>query len=800
MKLSEVTGGDPRDFSSKYNTALAPQEEKQFQEWATKNNRLRDTYDYDMRGAWKDGASQGGNGHFSDKFKKPNHPTFSDQSQYNGVDGYQGGKWGQADGRDTFAPSESNLKNMSQAELERYFAKVEPNAMLQISAPAKKLKLSDIQQQTPSPAVSAGGDAPVAPQDSPSAQRQGSPLSMVTEPIAAIGGGMVNQAISGLSGLARLPQGADAAANAVRTTQEALPDFSPTSVAGQKGMKTLGDMMKAGIDIVNYPISGIAGLAELASGQGLQQANKTVGDIQDTGLSTTLGERALETTGSPMAATAAYMAPDAIMALASAKPVANAVNKIGSAAKQQLSGVPKMVAGLTKPHPLIDAATGMPSKDFAYVLNKMGITYENVADDVARLPANITPAKAAKAIITRKIKAGDTDGFLAGMKIADNGDVVIDDVAQEAMRQGFREGDVQMIKASDPGTARKMEQMLKIKRQTYANERLGVDMRPADVIGDSVLNRFDHIRNSANKARIELDNIAKNKLATKSINVKGVADNFFKELDGLDVTFDASTVPPKLNFTGSMISKDRTSQRIIKDVADLLAENKTPSALRAHKLKRQLDTMLDYNKKSAGGLTDAGKNVAQSMRRSLNDAVRAVDPDYAAVNDTLSKSLGGMNDFERILGPSIDIWAPGSNKAIGQDLRGLLSNRKSRVKLENAVGQIDDLAKELGGNFNDNLGDLVVFSKTLDDQFGAAARTSLAGEMEAAGERTARKLASGDVKGAAFDATFGAAAKKVKDMRGVNDQQAFRAIDALLKRNKSPPQAGLPTIYKKPAE
>lgn len=38
--------------------------------------------DHDLPRAFKSGLSPGANGHWADTFKKPNHPTFSDQSQY----------------------------------------------------------------------------------------------------------------------------------------------------------------------------------------------------------------------------------------------------------------------------------------------------------------------------------------------------------------------------------------------------------------------------------------------------------------------------------------------------------------------------------------------------------------------------------------------------------------------------------------------------------------------------------------------------------------------------------------------
>lgn len=122
---------DPLDFTGRYNTALTPEQEQQFQVWAKSLGKQGSSYDYDMRGAWLNGAGQAANGHFPDTYKKPNHPTFSDQSQYSGMDGYQGGQWQQgAQGKWLFIPSDSNLKMHSPEELTQYFKRVEPTNQL----------------------------------------------------------------------------------------------------------------------------------------------------------------------------------------------------------------------------------------------------------------------------------------------------------------------------------------------------------------------------------------------------------------------------------------------------------------------------------------------------------------------------------------------------------------------------------------------------------------------------------------------------------------------------------------------
>lgn len=117
-------GPDSLDLTAEYNTRLTPEQERQFVQWAQESNRIGDLYDYDLRGAWLQGAASG-DGHLPDTFKKPNHPTFSMESQYS-APGVAGGVWGE----DTFTPSQQNLATHPRGLLADYFRQVEPDVRL----------------------------------------------------------------------------------------------------------------------------------------------------------------------------------------------------------------------------------------------------------------------------------------------------------------------------------------------------------------------------------------------------------------------------------------------------------------------------------------------------------------------------------------------------------------------------------------------------------------------------------------------------------------------------------------------
>lgn len=124
------------DYSDKFNTVLAPDEEEKYQAWATENHREKDVYDYDLRGAWKElqsgTMSEDERGHLGDKYKKPNHPTFSDQSIYSGQDGVTGGVWSRnAEGKDVYTPGRK-LSSVEADRLRRYFLRNEPGVVLDL--------------------------------------------------------------------------------------------------------------------------------------------------------------------------------------------------------------------------------------------------------------------------------------------------------------------------------------------------------------------------------------------------------------------------------------------------------------------------------------------------------------------------------------------------------------------------------------------------------------------------------------------------------------------------------------------
>jgi len=130
---------------------------------------------------------------------------------------------------------------------------------------------------------------------------------------ARIVSGAAAEVGAGVAGLVSLPfVGLDQAVKNIETVRDFITLDADTEL-GQRNLKVVGNLVGKGVDLVNFPISGLIGIGEILAGQGIEQAAKSVEAVQREGPSTVLGERVLEETGSPALATIAHSLPTAAL-------------------------------------------------------------------------------------------------------------------------------------------------------------------------------------------------------------------------------------------------------------------------------------------------------------------------------------------------------------------------------------------------------------------------------------------------------------------------------------------------------
>lgn len=448
---------------------------------------------------------------------------------------------------------------------------------------------------------------------------------------------------------------------------------------------------------------------------------------------------------------------------------------------------------------MIDQATGLPVPAFEKALKKRGIDYGALIDDADNLPVIQTKKSAdevADAIIRDHLRSGKKTDFVYKYRLQ-GGKIVDDDLGIEAARQGFQPGDIAQAKQMNDATRRQALKMLNMQRAIKANTARSQEFRPTDVVGDAATLRIKALDDKATNLRAELNRIATKEfapderalpspdsIAGKPINLDRVENTFKSLLDDLNVSYNSRPDAPPLFeqikqkgfFDGSDIMEDRASQGVIKSVTNLMASPGRNDAWRAHKVKTQIDKMIDYKKASLRGLTPTGQKFAKAMRSALNDEIREVSPRYAQVNDQLSGIIKTFEDLQTAVGPNANIFASNADESLGRVFRTLWSKNQKRDVLKQAVDNLENTAQNMGIKFNTNIKDLSQFAVTLEDSFGDVARTGFKAEV-ASGVNLGM-----DPKMAALKYAGEKVGEQVAKFRNINDTERFNVMTKILQR------------------
>lgn len=607
------------------------------------------------------------------------------------------------------------------------------------------------------------------------------PGAGIIEPLQTIISGAAGQAAGGLAGLAvgagELLGLAEPGAGA-RVSQEVSEALTilPETEAGQQGLQSLGEGVQFIVDKFNIPASGIAGIVELVSGQGLDQAVKTIESTQERGLGVTAGERVLEETGSPLLATAARIAPEAALEVAGFRGAGQAVRAGAEPAGRALAEVSRAVEPLTEAGQALFKVQSPTKQRIARLIEGGSTDFETAGfqlspDSPKRLefrPPSKLPARLQKALNVggpRVIK--DTD-------------------ALETIRQGFDEGVIAAVKGSSEADKVKMVEMVRIMQRGKKNKLFAQTNRPSDVAGDSLLDRFRIVRSTNRKAGKELDDVA-NSLKGKKVNFDEAISQFNSDLDSMGVTLTQTPSGLKPNFAGSIIEDLQGPEAAIKRIVSRLGKPGEIDAFELHRMKKFIDEQVTFGK-SAEGLSGRTESVLKNLRRNLDQALDSNFSQYDRVNSTFAETIGAIDALQDVAGKKLNLTGKNADAAVGTLLRRLMSNAQSRVPLLDAIEELEIVAKKFSKTtgkelvpfgsknivINDDLLTQVLFADELDSVFGPVARTSFQGQID----QPLRRAARGGLREAAIEV----AAETAERFRGINEDEAFRSIRRLLKR------------------
>ena len=357
--------------------------------------------------------------------------------------------------------------------------------------------------------------------------------------------------------------------------------------------------------------------------------------------------------------------------------------------------------------------------------------------------------------------------------------VVPDNEAVSAIKQGWKDGTVASIKAATDKDRNAMTKMLNIFKMGEKSEAFRAMNRPADILGDTVQSRVDFLANSNQQAGKAIDRIAQTKLRGQSVDYDPAVNTFLDDLGsiGVKVEMDQNGLA-KVNLQGSRIEGDTGAERLLNIVLKRLSKTDAPDALGVHDAKRFIDTQVNYGKKNlANPLTAEAEKVVKNLRRNLNESLGEKFPVYKAANEKYSDTITALDDLQKAAGTQIDFDSPNANKALGTAMRKLTSNYGTRANLIDSLDQANQVAGKYGMKLDDDIVNQLIFVNELDRMFGAAAQTSLKGQVSEA-MQTGLDIARGNAAQRAMELV----AEKAQNLRGVNKENAIKEMEKILKR------------------
>ena len=408
-------------------------------------------------------------------------------------------------------------------------------------------------------------------------------------------------------------------------------------------------------------------------------------------------------------------------------------------------------------------------------------TKESLQSIVATVGEKIDPQS--QQLIKNQIQKAPDSTEVVNFRISGT-QAVPDNQAVDAIKQGWKDGTIASIKAASDKDRQAMTQMLNKFKMGEKSEVYRTLNRPADILGDTVQARIDFLDKANKSSGKAIDRIAQSRLRGQAVDYDPAINSFIDDLGkiGVKVELDPSGVA-KANLAGSRIEGDVAGEKLLNIVLKRLSKTDAPDALGVHDAKRFIDTQVDYGKRNLSNpLTAEAERAVKGLRRNLNQTLGEQFPVYKSANEKYADTITALDELQKAAGTNINFDSENANKALGTAMRKLTSNYGTRAALIDALDQANQTSTKYGMKLGDDIVNQLIFVNELDRMFGAAAQTSLKGQVAEA-MQTGVDIARGGAARRAVELL----AEKAEQLRGINKENAVKAMEELLKRKAGQP-------------
>ncbi len=395
------------------------------------------------------------------------------------------------------------------------------------------------------------------------------------------------------------------------------------------------------------------------------------------------------------------------------------------------------------------------------------------------LPQDVTPSKSMQEALD--INRGSENKALAGKMTTAQAPMkpVTDPIAKKVMDIGLSDKFVQSVKSSSAADKKKFTQMLDVLGKSQDELIYSKFNHPSDVVGDSLKERINYVKNTNRQAGTEIDRAALN-LKDKTVDYSGSVSGFINDLQNMGVSLDANKRPA---FKGSDVEGFASDEKIISQVLTRLNDlGDNAKAYDVHRLKRYIDRNVLFGSSALENADPKTVKVLRDLRERIDADLDGKFKDYDAANTKYSKTIRSLDALQKNAG-SVDILSDEADRFLGARARAIMSNQQRAGSLEKAIKDIDDTAKEFGFKSDEDIIRQIGIVDELEKVFNVKRSTSLGGEMD----KTADTLKSLRQKGTtetAIDFAFDPITKKFRKTEDQRKKEAIETMRKLLTRGE----------------
>lgn len=390
----------------------------------------------------------------------------------------------------------------------------------------------------------------------------------------------------------------------------------------------------------------------------------------------------------------------------------------------------------------IERETGSPL--LTEITRKSGDIYGTVLGAKPLWNKMTKSPRLAKQVMAEQIKSGNPNTAVVGKMLDDNGviktnrvttrakntlaKVVGDDVARDT---------VTVMEVMNDTNKKGVNKMLDIVKEIRRNPLAAQDMRPSDILGDSLAYRARQIARINKTASKTIGGIAE-KLSKDgvSVNISNPARKFLDNLDSMGVRLskgDDGWITADISRSKFVGGDQRMLNVLINDLAKGNLDFKS-----AHELKRQIRDNVDFGAATGNQVKGRSQSILKELASDINEELKGKSEAYDRANKKFSSTIEAYEALDKLAGKDIDLFSDLAPEALAGKAMRIISNATTKTPIKKVIYDVENALKQNGVNLKDDISGLIHMADDIESAFKATPKRSLGGIMERTGANIAQ--------------------------------------------------------------